>query len=123
MHIRQKGATIWVNLIWVLMGVSIAVIGLKVIPVYLDSYTVTGALDGLKSQPDLAKLKDKDIHKILEKQFQINSVRHIKKDHILIQRNKKSKKLENIQINYEVREHLFYNVDLVLTFKNHLDVQ
>lgn len=121
MEKTQKGATIWVNLIWILMGVVIAIAAVKLIPLYLDNYNVIGSLDGLRDQQDFTKLKDKDIHKILQKHFTINSVRSIGKDQIIIERAKKTKELVAVNIDYEVREHLFYNIDVILSFNNRLD--
>jgi hypothetical protein len=124
MQKKQQGATIWVNLVWIIMGVIVAIVGVKLTPIYLDNFTVAGALDGLKSEPDLSKMKDKDIYKVLYKHFVINSVRTIGQDKIKIERNKKQKdKLVAVNIDYEIREHLFYNVDVILTFNNRLDVQ
>jgi len=121
MEKTQKGATIWVNLIWILMGVVIAIAAVKLIPLYLDNYTVIGSLEGLRDQQDFTKLKDKEIHKILQKHFTINSVRGIGKDQIIIERAKKTKELVAVNIDYEVREHLFYNIDVILSFNNRLD--
>ena len=121
MRNKQHGATIWVNLIWILMGVVIAIFAVKVIPIYLDNYTVAGSLEGLKSEEGLSQLKDRDILRKLEGYFTINNVRTIGKEKINIEREKR--KLVAINIDYEVREHLFYNIDVILSFKNRLEAQ
>jgi len=123
MQRKQRGATIWVNLIWLMMGIVIAIVGVKLIPIYLDNYTVIGALEGLEAEQDLKKFKDKDIHRTLEKFFTINNVRHVDKDQIVIERSKKTKELKAVHIDYEVRQPLFYNVDVVVSFANEMLVR
>lgn len=121
MRKKQGGATIWVNLIWIMMGVVIAIFSVKVIPIYLDNYTVAGSLEGLKAEEGLSKLKDREIRRKLSDFFTINNVRTISPDQIVIEREKR--KLVAIKVDYEVREHLFYNIDLMLKFENRLEAK
>ena len=120
MRNKQRGATIWINLIWLVIIMFLGIVGVKIVPYYLDNYTVAGALEGLNRESDLEKLGNKQIHTRLGKQFTINGIRNIEKDEIVIERNKT--RLIAVNIDYEIREHLFFNVDIMLTFKNRLDV-
>ena len=121
MHHKQKGATIWVTLIWIIMGVAVAVVSVKLIPIYLDNFTIAGALEGMEREQGLPEMKNKEILSRLNKHLLINNVRSLDKENIKIVRKKG--KVIAIDIDYEARENLFYNVDAVVSFKNHLDVK
>jgi hypothetical protein len=92
----------------------------KVIPLYAENRYVESALRSLESGGEkLENMTDAEIKKKLDNFYMINNVRsegptkNIKID-------RRSEDLL-ITIDYETRTPLFYNIDLVVSFQNHLD--
>lgn len=91
----------------------------KMGPAYLDNRFIVGALQSMAdSESDIAALSNGEIRSQLGKTFTVNNIRNINLNDVKVER-KNSKVL--ININYEVRMPLFYNIDVVMTFANHLD--
>ncbi|RLJ17776.1 DUF4845 domain-containing protein [bacterium endosymbiont of Escarpia laminata] len=87
--------------------------GLKMAPVYMEHYTIKTALESLEREPFIGQKPVSAIRKLFMRRLDINYVTNIKKDHIKIKRSGGS---TTIDVNYEVREHLFANLDVVMTF-------
>jgi hypothetical protein len=92
----------------------------KVVPLYAENRYVESALRSLVSGGEkLEEMSDGEITKKLNNFYMINNVRS--------QGPTKNIKIEReaekavVTIDYETRVPLLYNIDLVLSFKNHLD--
>lgn len=92
----------------------------KVVPLYAENRYVESALRSLETGGEkIEQMTDAEIKKKLGNFYMINNVRsegptkNIKID-------RRSEDLL-ITIDYETRVPLFYNIDLVLSFQNHLD--
>lgn len=92
----------------------------KVVPLYAENRYVESALRSLETGGEkVEEMTDAEIKKKLGNFYMINNVRsegptkNIKID-------RRSEDLL-ITIDYETRVPLFYNIDLVLSFQNHLD--
>lgn len=92
----------------------------KVVPLYAENRYVESALRSLETGGEKVRdMTDAEIRKKLGNFYMINNVRsegptkNIKID-------RRSEDLL-ITIDYETRVPLFYNIDLVLSFQNHLD--
>ncbi|MFC3116489.1 DUF4845 domain-containing protein [Cellvibrio fontiphilus] len=92
----------------------------KVVPLYAENRYVESALRSLEAGGEkVGEMTDAEIRKKLGNFYMINNVRsegptkNIKID-------RRSEDLL-ITVDYETRVPLFYNIDLVLSFQNHLD--
>jgi len=119
MRYKQQGASMYVTLIWIIIGISVATLGVKIGPIYLDNYTIASALGNLKQDENLWKLSNKEIVKRLYRQLQINNIRNFDAKNITIVRDKT--KL-SVNVDYEVRTNIVRNIDAVVSFENHLEV-
>lgn len=114
----QKGASGLSILFTIVIIVFFGATGLKLTPVYLDNFTVKGALDALDEQPGITKMSRSKIKSVLMKQLQINNVRNIKNEDIVV--NKEKGRL-TVNIDYEVRMDLIQNIDLLVSFENQFE--
>ncbi len=105
------------KLLVLLMFVSLAIIGMKVIPPFVDNMTLNSILKEVAKTKDIESLDDDDIRKSFSKRFSVNGVKNISVDQIVITREGKL----TIDINYETRVNVFRNIDAVVSFKNHFD--
>ena len=116
---QQQGLTL---ISWVFVLVIVAfcgMFGFAVVPMYAENIYVVNALKSL-AEPgsNLGEMSDAEIKKRLQNFYMVNNVRSDGAQNIVIDR--KSKALL-ITIDYENRANLFYNIDIVTHFENHLD--
>lgn len=110
---KQLGMSMWGWLfVAIVMGTVITSV-LRLGPHYIDFRIVQSVSDRL---PAATLHKEMSRAKILEhykKQFRIEGFRIPLKDMMSVERNREQ---TVVDINYEVREHLFFNIDVVLVF-------
>ena len=92
----------------------------KVVPLYAENRYVESALRSLETGGEkVEQMTDAEIKKKLGNFYMINNVRSEgPTKNIKIDRRSEDML---ITIDYETRVPLFYNIDLVLSFQNHLD--
>lgn len=115
---RQRGLSSLGWLFVISIGGFALLCGFKLGPVYLDNTFVRGALQSLSKEEDLMGMNNGTIRGKLSKLFAVNNIRGEVTKKVKIER-KKDRVLVNI--NYEERIPLIYNIDVVLTFENQLD--
>jgi len=94
---------------------------MKLAPLYLDHNTMSGVLDGMAAEDGLAGKRKADLQGMIEQRIKINNVRGFNvKDNIEIKRTKNGTELV---MDYEVRQNLFYNVDLVTYFDKTVELR
>jgi hypothetical protein len=116
---RQRGMT---PIGWILVFLLIAfftLIALKLVPIYLDSFTVGSVISDLKKEPGIAAKTPREVLSMIEKRLDINMVKGVKADDIFIEKVGDSM---TISAEYEVRENLMGNVDLVVSFNKSVEV-
>ncbi|AZZ93678.1 DUF4845 domain-containing protein [Hahella sp. KA22] len=118
MRKSQQGASLLMVLVWIIIGLSVITLGIKLTPIYIEDYAVASSLQGLNREADLTKISNKEIFSRIDKHFTVNNVRNFDKDNIHISREK-TKLI--IDINYEARTSIISNIDAVLSFKHHLE--
>jgi hypothetical protein len=110
---RQSGLTIlgWVAILTIVGAV--ATLAIRIIPHYTDFYTIVRLVEELPAN-QVHAMDKASIRESLLKRFLINNIRDLNvRDVIEIERKRDA---TEIVVHYERREHIVYNVDLVLTF-------
>lgn len=115
MRNKQRGASGLSILFTIVIVVLIGMVTLKLVPVYLDNYTIKGALDGLNQQAGVTQMSPEKIRTILSNQLRINNAHDLDPKKIVI---KKENGRLTVNIDYEVRIDLVQNVDLIVSFEN-----
>lgn len=116
---KQKGmTTISMVLIAFLVGI-VALSAFKVYPAYYDDFAVSTALKNMEEEgSETASLSAKEIRATLSKRLQVSGV-NLSKDDVEI---KKEQGQVHITVNYEVRKHLYGNIDAVISFSHAIAV-
>ncbi|WP_444893231.1 DUF4845 domain-containing protein [Microbulbifer sp. TRSA001] len=115
---HQRGMSYWG---WLLV---IAVIGFaltcasKMAPAYVDARYVTEGLKSLGENPNLENMTTGQIKKELSRFFLVNNVRGEPTKSVKVVRGAKG---TVVSIDYELRQPLMYNVDVVMKFNKQLD--
>jgi hypothetical protein len=91
---------------------------LKLFPVYMESFTVTSAVENLgkKTEPYSGVL---DVRESLLKNFGINNVTLVSAQDISVRREDQK---YLVDVDYEVRIPYIKNISLVMSFTNHTEV-
>lgn len=92
--------------------------GFKIVPVYIDDTFVKSALTELGRDPNLNELSSREIKKKMRKIFQVNGIRGEIPEALKITSLGKGKL---ITIDYESRIPVLANIEVVISFQNHLD--
>ncbi len=116
---HQKGMT---AIGWLLVLGLIAfftLITLRIVPLYLEYAKVTSVLESLQNEPGITRQTRGEIVKLATKRFEVNDVRYVDPKLIKVS---KDRGVLRVGIEYERREHLIGNVDIVATFDKHIEV-
>ena len=118
--VKQRGFFTASGLIILLVIVFFLNCTFRLGPSYIDNIAVSGALSSLAKDPALPTMRKSEIRHKLNSYFNINNV-----DGELLQAVSIEETLKTtfININYEERVNIFFNIDAVVVFKNQLDIK
>ncbi|MQX54313.1 DUF4845 domain-containing protein [Alcanivorax sediminis] len=111
---RQRGLSL---ISWMVVLVVVAILGtaaFRMVPAYLEYNTISTAVRSLLQDSKVAMMSESELRQALDKRFLINQVEAIKVDDLVFSREGG---VLIISTDYEVREPMFYNVSIVMTFK------
>lgn len=111
---KQKGLS-GISIMAILVVVAFgAIIFLKIMPIYFDSFKVGDVVSSLKEVRGLGDKGISEIRKMVLKRLDVNMVTDVVKEDIIVE---KSKNTVFIDVEYEVRKVMFGNLDIVVRFK------
>lgn len=109
----QRGITL-IGFMFVLMVAGFfAYLGMRLVPVYVEDYSVQRSLEELSHEPGLAAKTPEQIRDALQRKFYISYVETAKPKDAKIT---KEGNQYSLQMKYESRGPLFYNLEYVATF-------
>ena len=112
---QQRGITLIGFLIVLAVAGFFLFIGAKLMPVYLDHYAVMKAMQSVAEEPGIASRDPGAIRELFRRKFDIGYVNNIRPEQIRILRDGTGPRLE---VTYEVREPLMFNLDFVAKFQH-----
>lgn len=110
---RQLGLSAMQVVVLILIIGGVVTAALRTVPHYLDFYTMVSVVEALPHEQVHVMSKQK-IRDALQKRFKINNIRDVDMGKSVAIERKRGE--TSLTLAYEIREHLFYNIDLVLTF-------
>jgi hypothetical protein len=116
---KQRGITL-MGFVMVLIVLAIfAVIAMNLFPVYNEAFSVENAMKSVARQPGAEDMSLPQLQASLQKNFDINYVDNVDAKQVTLIRDKGSNQMN---LNYEVRKHLVYNLDFVAMFDVTVDL-
>ena len=97
----------------IILILSLALLAMKMIPVYMRNHTIRTVIEGMQDEPGITKMSPGNIKKMVMRRLDINSVYDFDRKTLSV---KKVKGYYNIIVEYEVRQDVMGNVDLVMSF-------
>lgn len=116
---RQRGMTaVGTMLVIGMIGVFVFV-GLKIYPIYYDSFKVGSQLSAMKSDNSLLTKPAAEITELLMRRLQIDNVSSVEKSDITVEKNGPRMK---ISVSYVAQETLAGNVDILVSFDKEVEI-
>jgi hypothetical protein len=116
---RQRGMTTIGVVLIIAMIAAFAFVGLKLYPIYYDSFKVSSGLNSLKAEPELATKPAHEIVERLMKRLSIDNVDSVAKSDVAVE---KAGGRATISVDYEVRETLVGNIDVLVHFEKEVEI-
>jgi hypothetical protein len=116
---RQRGITLLGALVGMLVVGFFMFLAMRLFPVYSEYYSVVNAMKGVQSEPGVGQMSPDKIRDLLYRRFNISYIDSVKPQHIKITRAGTGYALN---IKYEVRRPLAYNLDFVASFDNTVEL-
>lgn len=110
---NQEGITAIGMAIILALVAFFALITLRLMPIYLEYFSVSSHLDRIASDSETKSMTNEEIYDRFSKTFQIDDVKNVTRDEIFIDREGGGLA---ISIEYEVRTPALANVDMVVIF-------
>jgi hypothetical protein len=110
---RQRGISMVGGLLALISVCFVALLVLRIVPLYIAYFTVQSALDGLKKEPQASQMTVNDIYNTLQKRFDIGYVTVVQAKQVKIRYQGKDRVLS---LHYEDRRPLIGNLDVIATF-------
>ena len=112
---RQRGMTMLSWLIVLGIAVFFILIGIKMVPTYLENYSVKQVLTNMENDRAVRKMSAQEMRQSFMKRLKINSVYEFDRDWIKITKQKNG---NLIAVDYEIRKPVAGNVAIVMTFSD-----
>jgi hypothetical protein len=110
---QQRGLTMFSFLFFAVVFISIAMLAMKLVPAYIEFFSVKKILATMGQDPDLKSKSNADIRNDFSKRASVGYVTVVKPEDINVERQAG---VPVISVEYEFRTKLVGNVSLVVDF-------
>ncbi|MCB1790597.1 MAG: DUF4845 domain-containing protein [Gammaproteobacteria bacterium] len=110
---NQRGMTMMSWLIVLAILVFFMLIGIKMVPTYLENYSIRQVLKNMENDREVRKMTPSEMKKSFTKRLKINSVYDFDNNAIKIRKEKGG---TLFAVDYEIRKPVAGNVYIVMTF-------
>jgi Tfp pilus assembly major pilin PilA len=110
---EQRGMTVIGMLLLLIVIAFAALIAMKVVPMYIEYYTIKSTIESIRKEPQLAQMSPTDIHNAIQKRFDIGYVERLNARDLKI-RNDAQSRGRVLELVYEDERELFYGLYVVL---------
>ncbi len=114
----QKGMSMLGMVFTLILVASGLLLAMKIVPLYIDDYSIAKALEALNSDRGLYDLSKQSIRDKLQRKMSADYARPLGKDEVFIVKTRDTLKIDVI---YEARVPVVYNLDVVGKFEHHFE--
>ncbi|MDG2091366.1 MAG: DUF4845 domain-containing protein [Gammaproteobacteria bacterium] len=115
---NQKGASIFAVIFLLVIVGMVLLSALKVVPAYLNNNIIANAMEGMINNNDFEAVSLAEVRSGLQSSLVTNGIRDFASSNVVLTREGDDR---YIDINYETRAPLFYNIEVVVIFENRFD--
>ncbi len=117
---KQRGLAAISWFIIIVIGVLFVTLLLRLIPIYIEGFSVYDSLDSMKQDRKIINYPVSAIKKSLLRRLNINSVYSVTPEDIYVTRKGGKTRIE---VDYEKRENVVGNLDIIVRFRKEITVQ
>ncbi len=110
---RQRGMTTIGGLLTLLAVGFVALMAIRIVPIYIAYFGAWTALEGIKKEPRAMQMSLYEIHTALQKRFDIGYVTVVQANQVKLQSQGRDRVLT---LAYQDKRHLIANLDIVASF-------
>ena len=109
---KQRGLTLIGFIIVLGIALFVAYLGMKIVPIYIEYYSVVTAMDDIAAEKGNARKPPNVLRSKLRDRLYVSYSTNVEERHIKITRS------DGVQmrVNYDVREPIIGNLDVIITF-------
>ena len=109
---KQRGMSIIGFILILSLAIFVSFLGMKIVPIYMEYYSVVSALNGVASERGSARLSPRDLKiKVLNRLY-VSYSSNVKESHIKVKRGNGV----HLIVAYEVRSPIMGNLDVIAKF-------
>ncbi len=120
MNKKQSGVSMISMMVVLLLGVAILSLVFTLLPLYMDNWTISKALEQVAQSDNAERMSDREIVSKVQNQLTVNGVRDFDTKHLVITRDKGRM---HLIADYEVRTPIVKNIDAIVSFKNRFEIE
>ena len=113
---RQRGLTLWGWLFVLGVFAFVVFAGIKSFQKYVEYFDVNAVMEWAASQPELYKASPREIRSRIQRRIDTGYVKAVRSTDIKVRRIKGAGDQRELHVEWEVREHFFFNIDVVYSF-------
>lgn len=118
---QQRGMTIW-GWLFVLGTIGVmALVTMKLFPIYMENMSVKKAVNQVSQLAGARSFNKNAAWDALSKQFYIDDVNSVQKDDVALETDDSG--VRELVVAYEVRTTLMFNVDMVVWFEERVPLK
>jgi hypothetical protein len=110
---RQRGVSMIGGLLMLIVVCFVALMVIRIVPIYVSYFTVKSALEGLQHDPASRQMSVAELYSTLQKRFDIGYVSVVDARRVKIRQQGRERTLS---LAYEDRRTLIGNLDIVASF-------
>ena len=108
---RQDGMTVIGMLLLLVVIGFVALIAMKVVPMYVQYFSIKSTIESVRKEPQLAQMSPTDIQNAIQKRFDIGYVENVTARDLKIRNDRSGRVLDLV---YQDERTLFYGLSVVL---------
>ncbi|MGD8408181.1 MAG: DUF4845 domain-containing protein [Thiohalophilus sp.] len=116
---RQHGMSIPGWIIIIVFAGLLGLFGLKVVPVFINSMTITSILSGMEEDPELRAASPGMLQTTFVRRLNVNRITDVSVDDVYIEQQGK---FSVVEVEYEVRKNFIANIDIVISFNKRAEI-
>ena len=113
MNRKQSGMTMLGFLITLAVAMFFVYCGMKIVPMYIEFYSVKKAMAGMAAEPDIGKKSKEQVHTLFYRRLNMSYANTVPKDALSIEASDQGLMMT---VQYEQRKDLIANLDVVGKF-------
>lgn len=117
---QSRGISLLGFTCFLIVIVSLGLLGFKLGPAYFDNLTVKKSLEDIVQDSSDTRLTLPKAQEIFLRRLQVNNIRNVDHKALKVVNTNNTRYLN---ITYEVRVHIISNVDAVIIFENNVEVK